>query len=52
MKTDYLFLAAISVLSYIIYRQKQKQKYIIDQCNMALDECYLNTSQITLPNKK
>jgi hypothetical protein len=51
MKKDYLYLAAIGVLSYIIFKQKQKQKYIIDMCNVALDECYLNTTNIKLPNE-
>jgi hypothetical protein len=52
MKKDYLYISIIGVLGFIIYKQRQRQKNIIDQCNIALDECYLNQTTITLPEQK
>tara|TARA_R110002020_G_scaffold213948_2_gene420916 strand:+ start:315 stop:476 length:162 start_codon:yes stop_codon:yes gene_type:complete len=51
MRKDYLYLAVIGVLSFVIYRQKKKEQFIIDECFNAIDLCNQQNSTITFNNK-
>ena len=44
-RSDYIYIASITALVLLWYRQFNNNKKIIAECNKALDTCYTNSNK-------
>ena len=51
MKKDFIYLTVIGILTFVVYRQKKKEQFIIDECFKAIDTCNAQNATITFNNK-